>query len=290
MYINLNNNFAFSPFTNVDMIHFPSGFESTLRIQECPKDVTITTRIEGANDIFMIGLATDAARRSGAEKLNLILPFVPNARQDRSTVKGDAFGLRVFANFINSLRFNRVCVFDPHSPAVELLIDNCVAVPAWEFVRQALPNDSTILLCAPDAGAVKKTEITAKVVKRSFVTANKKRMPLTGEILGTDVYGEVKDKTVYILDDICDGGFTFIMLAKRLYELEAKEVHLVVSHGIFSKGLDPLYRAGIKSVTTTNSFNHTNNIEDEQISKVMDLDEYLKVIDIRNLLEAYLNN
>jgi len=53
-----------------------------------------------------------------------------------------------------------------------------------------------------------------------------------------------------IVDDICDGGATFILLAKELYAAGAKEVNLFVTHGIFSKGLIPLYEAGIKRIFT----------------------------------------
>lgn len=296
-YLNLNPKFKFQNLSDynlgevdVDIIRFPSGFESTLRVGNCAdfsKEVVITARIEHPDDIFHIGLAADAARREGFKTLKLILPFVPNARQDRSTVKGDSFALKVFANFINSLNFERVCVFDPHSPAVELLINNCVAVPSWELALKALPIEGDILLCAPDAGAVKKTEVTSKMVKRSFVVANKKRLPMTGEIVGLDVYGEVEGKNIYILDDICDGGYTFTILAKQLYELGAEEVHLVVSHGIFSKGLDPLHKANIVSITTTNSFNFDNNVKHDLI---VDPNEYVTVVDIRGLLNAYLNN
>ena len=61
---------------------------------------------------------------------------------------------------------------------------------------------------------------------------------------------DIKDQTILIVDDLCDGGMTFIKSAERLYELEAKEVHLYVSHGIFSKGLKPLTDSGIKRIFT----------------------------------------
>ena len=51
-----------------------------------------------------------------------------------------------------------------------------------------------------------------------------------------------------MVDDLCDGGATFILLAKELLSKGAKEVHLFVSHGIFSRGLGVLFDAGIKRV------------------------------------------
>jgi phosphoribosylpyrophosphate synthetase len=62
--------------------------------------------------------------------------------------------------------------------------------------------------------------------------------------------GDCKDKRVLIVDDICDGGKTFELLAKDLYNAGAEEVNLFVTHGLFSKGLIPLKLAGIKRIFT----------------------------------------
>jgi ribose-phosphate pyrophosphokinase len=51
----------------------------------------------------------------------------------------------------------------------------------------------------------------------------------------------VNGKTVLIIDDICDGGKTFLELGKKLKELGAKSVLLHVTHGIFSKGRDAMF-------------------------------------------------
>jgi ribose-phosphate pyrophosphokinase len=54
-----------------------------------------------------------------------------------------------------------------------------------------------------------------------------------------------------IVDDICDGGATFVALARKLREAGAIEVSLFVTHGIFSKGKD---LEGIDNIYTTGSF------------------------------------
>jgi len=53
------------------------------------------------------------------------------------------------------------------------------------------------------------------------------------------------------VDDICDGGRTFIESAGLLREAYPEaDIHLYVSHGIFSKGTDVLFDAGIKTIHT----------------------------------------
>lgn len=247
-----------------EIIRFPSGFETTIRVTNCDskgfpyrdtnEEITIVARISEASDIFLIAQGVDSLRRIGYTEISLFLPFVPNARQDRAMVNGDAFGLKVFANYINSLKFRKVTVFDPHSNVTSALLENCVVIPAYLFVVEVLKNETgAFTLIAPDEGAIKKTELSAITLSKDFVFANKKRNPKTGEILDTKIYGDVKDKVVYILDDICDGGATFISLTQKLKQEGASEVNLIVSHGIFSKGLDVLYASSINTIHTTNS-------------------------------------
>jgi ribose-phosphate pyrophosphokinase len=70
------------------------------------------------------------------------------------------------------------------------------------------------------------------------------------------VYGteeQLKDKHVIIVDDICDGGRTFIELAKVLKSNKVKNITLFVTHGIFSKGVDALFENGIDNIITTDT-------------------------------------
>jgi len=63
------------------------------------------------------------------------------------------------------------------------------------------------------------------------------------------------------VDDICDGGGTFLGLATALKEKNAGKLSLIVSHGIFSKGFEELNKS-FDTVFTTNSF---RDIEEEKV-------------------------
>jgi ribose-phosphate pyrophosphokinase len=56
------------------------------------------------------------------------------------------------------------------------------------------------------------------------------------------------------VDDLCDGGATFIGAAKCLRDAGAKFVGLVVPHGIFSRGVSHVLDNGIDHIHTSNSF------------------------------------
>ena len=118
-----------------------------------------------------------------------------------------------------------------------------------------------LILLAPDAGALKKTYKIAKTIEygKEVIFCEKQRNTKTGEITGTKIYtNAIKDKMFIIFDDICDGGRTFIEIAKVLKAQGAKKVILAVSHGIFSKGLEPLFEY-IDEVFCTDSFNSLLN-------------------------------
>jgi ribose-phosphate pyrophosphokinase len=75
------------------------------------------------------------------------------------------------------------------------------------------------------------------------VTADKERDLTNGEIVRTvvDIPSHIPDSAIYlVVDDICDGGRTFVELAKAIPEEKRSHLHLLVTHGIFSQGLDVL--------------------------------------------------
>lgn len=223
-------------------------------------DITITASIDSSDAVMALLLSTDALKNRfpQAYSLNLVLPYMPYARQDRVCNKGEALSVKVMANLINSVGFDSIIVCDPHSEVTCALLNNVREIP----VESIIPFSQTfgemfkesLVIAAPDAGATKKVFKVAKTLNTPFVQCGKTRDVATGELSGFEVYGEVRNKDVLIVDDICDGGGTFIGLAAKLYEQGANNVFLYVTHGIFSKGVDVLLKNGINRIITTDSY------------------------------------
>ncbi len=186
-------------------------------------------------------------------KTVLRLPYLPYARQDKAILNDATFAFYPFVHLLNSLRFDKVIVFDPHNVAeTTRMIHNVeVMMPNVEAIAKKVKSEPVY----PDAGAAKRYDAPSKALR-----CEKVREPLSGAITGVKVIGKVKKTSYIIIDDICDGGRTFIEVAKKLYEAGAKEVHLYISHGIFSKGLEPLRDAGIRRIFTRNGEVLTNKI------------------------------
>lgn len=208
--------------------------------------------------LFALALAKEAVDKlipSSLTMKTVIFGFLPNARYDRHMFKGDAAALKVFANLVNAMEFDAVCALDTHSNVAENLFKCFHNLPQKEAAVHFASDPRIDFLVAPDAGAAKKTEETAKEVDKPYITMAKVRNLKTGEITGMRILDDVDltGKTVMILDDICDGGRTFVEAAKYLREAGASRVELYVTHGIFSKGVENLLDNGIDHIYTTDS-------------------------------------
>jgi len=181
----------------------------------------------------------------------LSMEYLPYARQDKDVDNNTCFALRAFAKIINLLDFNKVAIMDAHSEIAEEVIDNFYGYFPMQMFSTLFVTLDSFVICYPDGGALEKyKDIYSNELEEPVVYAEKTRNALTGEITHMRLYGDVRDKSVLIVDDICDGGATFTRLASLLYAEGATEVNLFVAHGIFSKGLDVLFNAGIKRVFT----------------------------------------
>lgn len=243
----------------VDHSTFKGGEENVkIDLRHAPKGsigfVEITAKIKNSSDVMALCMLVDACSRlenlHTNAKFTLNLPYIPYARQDRIMQPGEALSIKVFARIVNSLGFDEVIVDDPHSDVSAALLDNVKIrgqdILVAEFHDQLAGKDVTIV--APDAGARKKAQKVADRMRLPLVEAGKVRNVVTGQITGTTFFGDVKDRECVILDDICDGGRTFIALAQSLKENGAKRVILYVTHGIFSFGKEVIYEGGVDEI------------------------------------------
>lgn len=236
---------------NVKILGYKKPWTVGKKSSEDVSTILIEAYLTSSDEVMDLLLLEDALMRLDfrglrkAEK-NLHLAYSPYARQDRVMVDGEALSSSVMAKLINSMNFDVVVVNDPHSEVAPALLNNVVVIPQDHDAVSVLGEDffSDLILVAPDAGAMKKTlKLAESVGAESRVGfATKVRDVRTGKISGTSYSGpELAGESVLIVDDICDGGFTFTSLAKVLKEKGAAEVFLYVTHGIFSKGIDDTF-------------------------------------------------
>lgn len=217
---------------------------------EATTDVTrIEWDFENENEFMWLAQLVMLCRMYSSD-IELHMPYLPYARQDKDLSNKATFALHTFAKLINDLEFSKVTCIDPHSQIAGKLIKNFAASYPAEIVEQIYKLVGADVVCFPDGGAKDKY---TRFFSLPWVWAAKSRDAFTGQIKSYTLHAELplKGKTVLIVDDICDGGATFIALATALKESAGvKNIHLYVTHGLFSRGIGALRKAGIKRVFT----------------------------------------
>lgn len=226
---------------------FPGG-EAHIKISETIEDhyQYHLADLRGADprDLIMLAMWVNAVD-ARAERKILLLPYLPGARADRGT----PFGAAVYAEFFNSMGFDQIITLDPHSEVMPKLLEdsNLTVFPVARIIKlrvQAADSDSRgqryVGVIAPDKGAVPRAAEAAKVMGVPVYRAEKTRNFETGKLSNPTILDELPGEgRLLIVDDICDGGYTFMQLA-RVAGLGRDRLDLWVTHGIFSQGLENL--------------------------------------------------
>lgn len=174
------------------------------------------------------------------------LTYIPSSRQDR--LNGDkgvlnVFTLRSVGKLLESSVVDRYLLTDPHSDVSPALINKSTVMDQAEVFKRLQDrfDFECDVIVAPDAGAFKKSDMISQKIHRPLVLASKHRDPISNQLTDTKILaGDIRGKHVAIVDDILDGGRTFIALAKVLKEQGASKVSLFVTHGLFSYGTECL--------------------------------------------------
>lgn len=245
----------------ISFSRFPGG-EVCVKIETPPASPRlsrgrVTAIIRNSDDLTATLLVTDALRRVIADNaglgrpdavpVDLHCPYLPYARQDRVCSPGESLSLEVVADIINSQSYASVTVWDLHSLHYASRVANLRNTIAVDLIPASLVKGK-VLVC-PDKGGVDRVREVSHRYGNQMIALEKKRDPLDGHITMTelDYFSDRKGKlpatsSFLIVDDICDGGRTFLEAAKVLKEMYGQDIDLQlwVTHGIFSAGFADL--------------------------------------------------
>lgn len=262
-YLNLDPDFApYGPGIAHRCFTF-SGGEPHIRIideMDSEEHLMITTRIRSFNDMGPLLLAVDALRRMECKHIELLIPYFPGARQDRLMMSGEPLTVKVYADLINALNLDRVHILDPHSDVTPALLNRVRVITNHQLVEHITRDFKEFYLISPDGGALKRVYNLARHLGGCpVVEGTKHRNVMTGELSHFGINEDnLEDKTCVVVDDICDGGGTFIGLAAELKRHNAGSLILIVTHGIFSRGAEELNKVYDK-IYCTDSFQTLND-------------------------------
>ena len=225
----------------VNWLTFSDGAK-TCKVENLPDEarvvwITVDPSTNVSDYLLEILLVRDAVwMQTEVKKWGLNLPYLPFGRADRRFEVGNPIPIKVFLNIVGEY-FDEIHTVDIHNRKLLQLdrtdLFETTQLKAIWCTMSYLDYDYVV---APDKGAETKIE----EIGLPFITANKVRCVSTGKILHTEVntIEDLTGKRLLIVDDILDGGGTFIPLANKLKEMGAGAVDLYVTHLIAAKGLD----------------------------------------------------
>jgi len=250
---------------------YPDGHKHIVSDKDLHGEETLSVSIKSFDDLFM----ASQVKAIHPELKNLFIKYMLAGRCDRRFSPGEALDLEIVCNYINSMGFQGVSVLRPHSDKTMELLNNArivdVTYDILTVCREELAKvRGHVCYVIPDHGASRWIKPTDWHLE-SYITGNKKRNP-DGRIeisfvkndwsnkLSIDQLDRKKDyHNFVIIDDLCDGGGTFIEIAKKIKAAAPHaRVYLAVTHAIFSKGFEP-FQGWIDHIYCTNSFDNFDN-------------------------------
>ena len=214
-------------------------------------------------------LLMDACKRSGCGNITLIIPCYPYARQDKKDKPRACISAKVIAKQFETFGLHRIVCVELHNSCIQGYFDVCCDnLYTSNFMVELLKsnyNVSELVIISPDEGGVKRASIVASKLNRPFLTLRKDRDYNTeNKVKGSMLLGdasEIKGKTAVIVDDMLDTGGTAIKTVKLLRKEGAKDVIVIVTHGILSgPALDRINNEeSLKSVIVINSITQSKN-------------------------------
>ncbi|MFT4023732.1 MAG: ribose-phosphate pyrophosphokinase [Flavihumibacter sp.] len=189
-----------------------------------------------SDNLMELLLMIDAARRASAYKIVAVIPYYGYARQDRKDKPRVAIGSKLIANMLTAAGADRVITMDLHAPQIQGYFDipvdhldsSVIFIPYIEQLR--LEN---LTFAAPDVGSANRIREIASYFNAEMVICDKHRKR-ANEIASMVVIGDVTDKNVVLIDDICDTGGTLAKSANLLREKGALSVRAMCTHPVLS--------------------------------------------------------
>jgi len=221
--------------------HYPSGeFHVALRPNVYSPGNHINILADDIRDFNGLGClvsANDILSRLRCEP-KWFVPFFPFARDDRRNTSNDGFELGMAIKMVEHMD---ITILDPHSDVAGMLkhIPQEVVVGHWQQCWGLWGEKVCFII--PDAGAIKKAN--KFIGSNPSVVCHKTRDTATGKLSGFGITsGEehILGAHCVIVDDICDGGGTFMGLAKIIRQHKPAQLDLVVTHGLFTRGINDL--------------------------------------------------
>jgi ribose-phosphate pyrophosphokinase len=193
------------------------------------------------NDNLMeLLIMIDAFKRASAGRITAVVPYFGYSRQDRKAKARDPITAKLVADLISVAGADRILTMDLHSPQIQgffgIPVDDMqgMSILAPHFRERFRDRLDNIVCVSPDLGSVARARSFSQRIGTSLAIIDKRRQKANeSEIM--NIIGDVKGKTVIIVDDMIDTAGTLCNAAAAVIERGgAKEVYAAAIHGVLS--------------------------------------------------------
>ncbi len=247
---------------------FPDGelivhIEEDVRGRDC---FVVLSTCDPVNDNLMeLLIFADSLRRSSAKRITAVIPYFGYGRQDRKERGRTPITAKLVANLITQAGFNRVVALDLHAAQIQgffdLPVDHLAAAPVFvdylETIRSELPD---LVVVSPDVGNVKVATGYADILGGDLAITFKKRIS-GSEVQASQIVGNVKGRTVLMVDDMVSTAGTICEAARVLKEAGARRVMVTATHGVFcGPAIERIRKSQIDRIIVTNTIPHDHRV------------------------------
>ena len=262
------------PVGKSDVVTFSDG-EISCSIFESVRgsDVfVVQSTCQPVNDHLMeLLIMIDAFKRASAGRITAVIPYFGYARQDRKAKARDPISAKLCADLITTAGADRVLTMDLHAPQIQgffdIPVDHLLGVPILvpHFIEKFKDCKDDIVVVSPDLGSVTRARKFAERMDTPLAIVDKRR-PKANVSEVMNIIGDVKDKTVILVDDMIDTAGTLCNGANAIVEKGgAKEVYACATHGVLSgPAIERIEKSAIKELVLLD----TIPLSDKKCSKI----------------------
>ena len=261
-----------------EKIGLPVGVATVRKFSDGETEVNIGEVVRGS-DVFVIQstchpvndnlvellIMIDALKRASAGRITAVMPYYGYARQDRKAKARDPISAKLVADLITSAGANRVLTMDLHAPQIQgffnIPVDHLLGVPILcpYFAEKFKDNLDDVVVVSPDFGSVTRARNFAQRLNVPIAIIDKRRPKANvAEIM--NIIGDVKDKTVILVDDLIDTAGTITQGAQALVDKGAKEIYACCTHPVLSgPALERIENSPIKELVVLDTIKLTDD-------------------------------
>ena len=227
--------------------------------------IVLSTSPPGNENLFELLIMADSLRRASADRITAVIPYFGYARQDRKERGRTPITAKLVANMITTSGFDRVVTLDLHAAQIQgffdLPLDHLSSMPV--FADHLLPNRDQLgdlVVASPDIGNVKIANLYAEMLDADLAIIEKRRTSGTS-VKAVNIVGDVKNKTVLLVDDMISTAGTICEASRVLTDRGASKIYALATHGLFvGPAVERLEVSPIKKIFVTNTIPFGNRI------------------------------